>query len=51
MCLLFYHGLSDRGAKFKDLIEKYALLEDLPSEVLIDEEHRKLYALSAYGEG
>ena len=51
--LLFYHSLSDRGAKFKDLVEKYALFEDMPSEVLIDEvdeEHRKLYKPSAYGE-
>ncbi len=48
--LLFYHGLSDRGAKFKDLVEKYALFEDMPSKVLIDEEHRQLYASSAYGE-
>ena len=48
--LLFYHGLSDRGAKFKDLVEEYALFEDMPPKVLIDEEHRKLYAASAYGE-
>ena len=51
--LLFYNCLSDRGAKFKDLVEKYALFEDMPSEVLIDEvdeEHRKLYKPSAYGE-
>ena len=47
--LLFYHGLSDRGAKFKDLVEEYALFEDMPPKVLIDEEHRKLYAASAYG--
>ena len=48
--VLFYNCLSDRGAQFKDLVEKYALFEDLPSKVLIDEEHRKLYAPSAYGE-
>ena len=51
--LLFYNCLSKRGAKFKDLVEEYALFEDLPSEVLIDEvaeEHRKLYTPSAYGE-
>ncbi len=47
--LLFYHGLSDRGAKFKDLVEEYALFEDLSPKVLIDEEHRKFYAPSAYG--
>ena len=51
MGLLFYYGLSDQGAKFKDLVEKYALFEDMPSEVLRDEEHRSLYTPSAYGEG
>ena len=48
--ILFYHGLSDQGAEFKDLVEKYALFENMPSEVIIDEEHRQLYASSAYGE-
>ena len=48
--VLFYNCLSNRGAKFKDLVEKYALFEDMPSDVLIDEEHRKFYAPSAYGE-
>ena len=48
--VLFYNCLSDRGAKFKDLVEEYALFEDMPPKVLIDEEHRKLYAASAYGE-
>ena len=44
--LLFYHGLSDQGAEFKDLIEKYALFEHIPSEVLITEKH--LYNQKAY---
>ncbi len=48
--VLFYNCLSDRGAKFKDLVEEYALFEDMPPKVLIDEEHLKLYAPSAYGE-
>ena len=48
--ILFYNCLSKRGAKFRDLVEKYALLEDVPSRVLIKEEHRKLYNTSAYGE-
>ena len=48
--VLFYNCLSGRGAKFKELVEKYALFEDMPSKVLINEEHRKLYAESAYGE-
>ena len=46
--LLFYYGLSDRGAEFRDLVEKYALFENIPSEVLIREEHKGLYAPKAY---
>ena len=48
--LLFYNCLSERGAKFKVLVERFALFEDMPSEVLIDEAHRELYDKSAYGE-
>ena len=48
--LLFYNCLSKRGDKFRGLVEKYALLEDMPSKVLIKEEHRSLYIPSAYGE-
>ena len=48
--VLFYNCLSDRGAKFKDLVEKYALLEDMRFEVLLNTEHRELYAPGAYGE-
>lgn len=59
--LLFYNCLSDRGAKFKVLVEKYALLEDMDfkklvekygdySKAIINEEHKSLYAESAYGE-
>ena len=49
LSLLFYLGLSDPGTEFKGLVEKYALFENIPSKVLIDEEPRKLYAPSAYG--
>ena len=48
--VLFYYGLTGRGAEFKVLIEKYALFEDMPLDVLIEEEHKDLYAPSAYGE-
>ena len=48
--LLFYHSLSDQGNKFKDLVEKYALLEDMRFETLINKEHKNLYAPSAYSE-
>ena len=47
--VLFYNCLSNRGAKFKDLVEKYALLEDMNFVVLLNQKHRKLYAPSAYG--
>ena len=47
--LLFYNCLSKRGAKFRDLVEKYALLEDMRFETLMDPEHKKSYT-SAYGE-
>ena len=46
--LLFYHGLSNRGAKFKILVEKYALFKDIPSKVLINADHKVLYDESAY---
>lgn len=48
--LLFYNCLSDRGAKFKYLVEKYALLEDIDFEGLLEPEHRSLYSEKAYGE-
>ena len=48
--LLFYNCLSNRGAKFKKLVEKYALLKYLPSEVLMNKKHRTLYEGSAYSE-
>ena len=48
--LLFYNCLSDRGAEFKKLVEKYALLKDMDFKVLINEEHKNLYDKSAYGE-
>ena len=64
--VLLFYGLRDQGAEFKDLVEKYALLEDMPSEVFMAAEYRDkimddsymeyiqqvrgLYAQSAYGE-
>ena len=48
--LLFYNCLSKRGAKFKEFVEDYALLEDVSSTELIDVEHKKHYKESAFGE-
>lgn len=42
--LLFCYGLSKRGTEFGILVKEYDFFEDVPSEVLIDEEHRNLYA-------
>ena len=50
---LFYNCLSEMGyAKFKSLVEEFALLENMPQELLLaPARHRPLYAPSAYGEG
>lgn len=48
--VLFYLGLSNQGAKFKILVEKYSLFENMPLDMLINEEDKDLYAPSAYGE-
>ena len=42
--LLFYHGLSDRGAEFKILVEKYSLFEGMPSDAPL----KYLYDPKAY---
>jgi len=49
---LFYNCLSTQGdKKFKPLVEKYALLENLPTELLLFPRlHIPLYAASAYGD-
>ena len=47
--LLFYNCQSDMGSKkFKPLIEKYALLKNMPKELVITQEHLLFYADSAY---
>lgn len=49
LLLLFYNGLSDYGnKKFKPLIEKYALLKNMPQQSLIEIEHIKGYNSTAY---
>jgi hypothetical protein len=46
---LFYNCLSENGKeKFKPLIERYALLKNLRSELLVDEKHWSLYNKGAY---
>lgn len=49
LILLFYNGLSPYGDKFKPLIEKYALLEQLPPQEFAAPGHKSLYTPGAYG--
>ena len=46
--LVFYNCLSDRGAKFKSLVETYSLFEVMNLNVLLDETHRNLYDKKAF---
>lgn len=48
LLLLFYHSLGDDGKELKPLIEKYGLFESLPRVNLLRQEHKSLYADSAY---
>jgi hypothetical protein len=46
---LFYNCLSGYGKeKFKPLIEQYAILKNLRTELLVDESHRSNYKEDAY---
>ena len=51
--LLFYNCLGGYGnEKFKPLVEKYALLKNMPKrdDFLIEPRHKKFYRRSAFGE-
>lgn len=49
--LLFYNGLSPIGSRrFKKLMERYALLEHLPHEILESPNHIDMYEAFAYDE-
>ena len=50
LCVLLYLGRAEQGAKFKVLVEEYALFENMPLDLLINEADKDLYAPSAYGE-
>lgn len=46
---LFYNCLSENGKdKFKPLVERYAILKNLRTELLVDEKHEELYEKGAY---
>ncbi len=49
LVLLFYNGLSRYGDKFRPLMVKYALLEQLPDSELVSPGHKSLYPVAAYG--
>lgn len=50
LVMLFYNCLTANGrAKFKPLIEKYAIFNNLREELLADVEHKREYAAGAYG--
>jgi hypothetical protein len=52
VALLFYACLSERGAaKFKPLIERYAMLKMVPRDALLDPGHMALYDAAAFGSG
>ena len=51
LLMLFYNSVTILGReKFKPLIEKYALLKNMPKDQLHDPAHEKWYDPSAYGE-
>ncbi|MEK7760049.1 MAG: putative phage abortive infection protein [Nitrospirota bacterium] len=51
LALLFYTCLSNLGRRnFKGLVEEFALLENLSAGVLLREDHKDLYARSAFEE-
>lgn len=49
LLLLFYNCLSEYGRKFKPLIEKHEMLQNMPQKDVILESHRLLYDAKAYG--
>ena len=49
LVILFYNGLTSNGrAKFKPLIEKYAIFNNLREELLANSNHKNLYIETAY---
>ena len=47
--LLYNSAYYSKGKNFKKYIEKYALLNNLPKELILDEEHMKAFSEKAYG--
>ncbi|TBB03872.1 putative phage abortive infection protein [Rhizobium ruizarguesonis] len=47
LIILFYNGLNEKGARFKPYIEKYAIFDNLPHELLLEDKGLQLYDGSA----
>ncbi len=47
LIILFYNGLNEKGARFKPYIEKYAIFDNLPRELLFEDKDLELYDGSA----
>ncbi|MAS87833.1 MAG: hypothetical protein CMH30_07670 [Micavibrio sp.] len=47
---LFYNSLTENGKKFKPLIEKYKLLDNMNKKHLLAPNHKDFFASTAYGE-
>lgn len=48
LALLFYNGLSEWGSKFKGLMEKYGLFNNLEDDLLFQRCHREYYEPGAF---
>lgn len=48
LLMLFYNAINDDDSKFKRLIEKYAIFNNLNVDELAKKEHKDLYAEGAY---
>lgn len=50
LAVMFYNGLTKQAEKSKLYIEKYALFDNLPDELLFSSEHMSYYKAAAYNE-
>lgn len=48
LLVLFYNGIGGRGRAFRKYIEKYALFDNLPEELLLEPSHQDYYSAEAY---
>ena len=50
LVILFYNCIAENGAKFKPLVESFALFDNLSIAWLLDSSHKNYYSSGAYGE-